>query len=86
MLAGKPTIVTNTDFLPLLSEYAGLLYLPGGLGDDDLAERLAKLLSLMPEERAVMGARLRERAMQAHSLDGLMDRLATLMQEAVRRE
>lgn len=86
MFAGKPTIVTNPDFLPLLGEDAGLLYLPGSVGDDVLAERLTRLLSLTREERAAMGARLRERAMHVHSLDGLMDRLVILMREAARRE
>jgi glycosyltransferase involved in cell wall biosynthesis len=83
MLAGKPSLVTNTDFLPLLGEDADLLYLPPDAGDDALADRLARLLALSPAERAAIGGRLRERALAAHSLDGLMDRMVALMREAV---
>jgi glycosyltransferase involved in cell wall biosynthesis len=84
MLAGKPTLVTNLDFLPLLGDSAELLYLSDGATDGDLAGRLAQLLALSPEERAALGAELRARAIAAHSLDGLMDRLVTLMREAAR--
>jgi glycosyltransferase involved in cell wall biosynthesis len=84
MLAGKPTIVTNTDFLPLLGEAADLLYLPDFDSAGDLAGYLARLLRLTPDERHQIGVGLRERTIQAHSLDGLMDRIVQLMREANR--
>jgi glycosyltransferase involved in cell wall biosynthesis len=87
MLAGKPTLVTNPDFLPLLGEAADILYLPedadGDAPVDRLADRLARLLAMSPEERAALGMPLRERALAAHALDGLMYRMVTLMREAV---
>jgi glycosyltransferase involved in cell wall biosynthesis len=81
MLAGKPTIVTNPDFLPLLGEAGEWLLLPPDASDDELADRLARLLALSPDGRAAIGAGLRARALAAHSLGGLMDRLAALMRE-----
>lgn len=85
MVAGKPTIVTNPDLLPLLGDAADLLYLSGDAGDAALAERLAALLALSPDERAAIGADLRARTLAAHSLDGLMDRIVALMREAASR-
>lgn len=82
MFAGKPTIVTNPDFLPLLGEHVDALFLPDNAGDDALAGRLAALLALSPDERAAIGADLRARALAAHSLDGLMDRIVALMRQA----
>jgi glycosyltransferase involved in cell wall biosynthesis len=83
LLSGKPALVTNPDFLPLLGDAADLLYLPTSASDDDLAARLVLLLAMSPEERIGLGRDLRARALVAHSLDGLMDRLVTLIQEAV---
>lgn len=82
MIAGKPTLVTNTDFLPLLGNATELLYLPENASDDDLADRLARLLAMTPQNRAALGAQLRERALAAHSLDGLMDRMVALVKPA----
>lgn len=81
MLAGKPVIVTNPDFVPLLGEAGDWLLLSPDASDDDLADRIVRLLALSPEERAALGAGLRARALAAHSLDGLMDRLVALMRE-----
>ena len=79
MFAGKPTLVTNPDFLPLLGDAADLLSLPYAADAAALSERLARLLALTPAERAALGADLRARALEAHSLAGLMDRLAAQM-------
>ncbi len=79
MIAGKPTLVTNADFLPLLGDDADLLYLPDDARDDDLADRLARLLAMPPQERIALGAQLRERALAAHALEGLMERMAALI-------
>jgi glycosyltransferase involved in cell wall biosynthesis len=86
MFAGKPTLVTNADFAPLLGAAADSLLLPYEAGPEAeaLAERLAQLLALTPDERAALGADLRARALAAHSLDSLMDRVVALMGEAVR--
>jgi len=84
MIAGKPTLVTNPDFAPLLGDAADLLTLPPDADESSLADRLAQLLALSPEERAALGAELRARALAAHSLDSLMDRVVALMDE-VRR-
>lgn len=83
MIAGKPVIVTNPDFLPLLGNHADALYLPDDASDMALAERLAALLALSPDARAAIGVDLRERALAAHALDGLMNRIVALMHEAV---
>ena len=83
MFAGKPTLVTNADFAPLLGDAADLLLLPYEAGPEGLAGRLARLLALTPDERAAMGAALRARALAAHALDSLMDRVVALMGEAV---
>ncbi len=82
MLAGKPTLVMNTDFLPVLGPAADLLYLPHGADDDVLADRLAALLALSPDERAAMGRKLRDNVIAQHSLDSLMDRVTQLMHKA----
>jgi glycosyltransferase involved in cell wall biosynthesis len=82
MLSGKPTLVTNRDFLPVLGEAADLLYLPSSADDTMLADRLARLLALTPAERAALGADLRARVADAHSLETLMDRLVQVMREA----
>ncbi len=84
MFAGKPTLVTNADFAPLIGHAADLLLLPPDADETALAARLAQLLALSPEERAALGAELRARALAAHSLDSLMDRVVALMGEAVR--
>lgn len=81
MFAGKPTLVSNPDFLPLLGDTAKLLAMSENATYDDLADRLLRLLAISSHERAALGASLRERALAAHSLDGLMDRLAALMRE-----
>jgi glycosyltransferase involved in cell wall biosynthesis len=86
MIVGKPTLVTNEDFLPLLGDAAELLFLPDNASDEELAARLVRLLALSPQERAMLGNQLRERAIMAHSLDGLMDRMVALMREAASRD
>jgi glycosyltransferase involved in cell wall biosynthesis len=84
MFAGKPTLVTNADFAPLLGDAADLLLLPPDADEAILAGRLARLLALTPDERVALGGELRARALAAHSLDSLMDRIVALMDEAVR--
>lgn len=82
MFAGKPVIVTNRDFAPLLGQHEPLLYLPHDASDQMLAEHLGTLLALTPEQRAAIGAELRERAVAAHSLPQLIARIVDVMREA----
>lgn len=84
MLAGKPTLVTNPDFAPLLGEAAHLLTLPHEADADALADRLARLLALGPQARAAIGRDLRAGVLAQHALEGLMDRIVALMAEAAR--
>ncbi len=86
MLTGKPVVVSNADFLPLLGAHADLLYVPYDAAETVLAERLARLLRMSSAERAAIGRDLRERALAAHALDGLMDRMVQLMQELTQRD
>ncbi len=86
MLTAKPVVVTNADFLPLLGDTADLLYVPYDAPPQALAERLGRLLRMSPAERAAIGQKLRERALEAHALEGLMDRMVQLMRELARDE
>lgn len=82
MLTGKPTLVANPDFLPLLGDAGDVLYLPTDASDDDLCARLVHVLAMTPDERSALGRDLRARTLAAHSLDGLMNRLVDLMRKA----
>jgi len=84
MLVGKPTLVMNADFLPVLGPAAEQLYLPYEADDEKLAGRLAALLALSPAERAALGGELRERVVAQHSLDSLMDSIVDVIAEAVK--
>jgi len=81
MLCGVPTLVANPAFDDLLGDHAGLLRIPSGDDAPALAERLAALLRMTPEERRAIGLDIRARVAAGHSLDGLMDRLVALMAE-----
>lgn len=85
MLLGKPTLVTNDDFLPLLGDAVDRLYLLPDADDAALADRLEMLLRLGPDARRDLGHDLRARALAAHSLDRLMDRVVDVMREVSRR-
>ncbi len=75
MVMGLPTIVANPAFDPLLGEHAGLLRVASPEDVDGLMARLSKLLSFIPLERLAIGASIRRRAIEAHSLNGLVQRL-----------
>jgi glycosyltransferase involved in cell wall biosynthesis len=75
MMMGLPTIVANPAFDPLLGDYAELLRIASPEDVEGLSERLRRLLALIPLERLAIGAALRRRAIGAHSLSGLIDRL-----------
>jgi len=79
MAMGLPTIVSSHAFDPLLGQYQNYLYLDLPEHVDELVERLRVLLTMAADERAVMGAVLRERVVANHSLDGLMTRLVKVL-------
>lgn len=79
MACGVPTIVTNPAFDPLLGEAAARLRIPGDADPHALAARLRDLLALGPAERAALGAALRARVVDGHSLDALIPRLVNVL-------
>ncbi len=81
MLCAVPTIVANPAFDDLLGDHVDLLRIPSGDDAPGLAERLAALLALTPEQRRAIGMEVRARVAAGHSLANLMDRLVALMGE-----
>lgn len=79
MLVGVPTLVSNPAFNGLLGEHVSRLSVADPNDTQALADRLRALLALPAGERQRMAADIRERVGAAHSLDGLMDKLAALM-------
>lgn len=78
MMVGCPVLVTNPAFDELLGEYRDQLSAPAPDATLVIAEKLAGLLRLSPEQRIAIGHELRERTLAAHSLDRLMKRLVDL--------
>ncbi|GAB4450738.1 MAG: hypothetical protein Kow00120_21060 [Anaerolineae bacterium] len=81
MLCAKPIVVANPAYTGLLGAHAPALLLEDPEDAGGLAARLAALLAAGPAARAAIGADLRRATYAAHSLDGLMDRLAALLRE-----
>lgn len=79
MACGAPTIVCNPAFAPLLGENGDLLLTAGPDDVAGLRDRLERLFALSPDERAGIGARLREGVLREHSLDGLTERLLAVL-------
>ena len=78
MAVGVPTILNSAAFDDLLGGDARLR-LPAPDDHAALAAHLRDLLALSPDERAAIGAALRQRAIAAHSLDGLIARLVQVL-------
>jgi len=78
MLTARPVLVANPAFDPVLGAYRDALRVNTPDAVDAISARLADLLAMSEAERAAIGAALRERTIQAHSLDRLMDRLVAL--------
>ena len=78
MFMARPVVVTNPDFDEVLAEQSTALCLPNDATPAQIAERLAGLLARSTQDRAAIGAAIRERAVQLYSLDQLMDRLVAL--------
>ena len=81
---GLPALVTGRVFEPLLGEDRDLLF---AKDDDpqDLAKRLAQVLSMDPAERRALGLRLRQLAIENHSLEHLMTNLVAVFHEEINR-
>jgi glycosyltransferase involved in cell wall biosynthesis len=77
MAVGVPTLVTNPAFDDLLRDPR--LCLPDSDDSSALAARLRDLLALDEGERRAIGVSLRERVAAAHSLDGLIGRLVSVL-------
>jgi glycosyltransferase involved in cell wall biosynthesis len=75
MAMGLPTIVANPAFDSLLGDHTELLRIASPEDVEGLTERLHRLLRLIPLERLAMGASLRRRTLEQHSLNGLVKRL-----------
>jgi glycosyltransferase involved in cell wall biosynthesis len=78
MSAGAVTIVANTDFRSLLEPYDDLLLLPG-VAPEQIAATIARVTSLPPAKLAEIGAHLRERVVERHSLNTLPQRILDVM-------
>jgi len=81
LCTARPVVVTNPGFDDVLGDFQPLLRLSDPPEPAALADKLAVLLTQSTAERVAMGAALRERTIQAHGLDRLMDRLVALWSE-----
>ena len=79
MSTAIPTIVSCSSFDSLLGEHAADLRIDSPDDAAALADRLRRLLAQTPEQRARLGAELRTRVVAAHSLDGLIARLVSVL-------
>jgi len=81
MLIGLPLVGANPAFASLWGEDTPRLQIDSPTDAAGLAQRIADLLRTDHSERTRIGAALRTRALAAHSLDRLMDRLVALMEK-----
>lgn len=79
MMTGTPTIVASASFDPLLPDEEAWLRLRPPEGPLQLARSLERALAMDSHARVRLGQQLRLRALEAHGLDGLMDRLVAAM-------
>lgn len=84
MLTETPVIVAMPAFDDLLGAYSDRLRVTGPEDITGLADRLARLLAVAPEDRAEMGADLRQRTATLHGLDSLMERIVRLLEESLK--
>jgi len=77
MACGSPCVVANEGFGETLGEYADRLLFPYGEAKW-LAERLAWTLSVSDDERARIGANLRERVVASHGVERLAQKLVDI--------
>jgi glycosyltransferase involved in cell wall biosynthesis len=85
MACGKPTVVCNRGFVPVLGAHAPHLLFDEG-DPASLAERLAALLRMPVEQRRSMGMGLRDAVVAQHGVEGLADNLVRVFREVVGHE
>jgi glycosyltransferase involved in cell wall biosynthesis len=81
MSCGKPCLVANEGFRETLGLYTDRL-LFRYKDPEDLARRIKAILSLPKEEQECIGSYLREQIVRLHSLQGLGQRLLSVLEEA----
>ncbi len=77
MACGKPTVVCNKTFAPILGEDAPSLLFKEK-DTTDLAEKILAILRLDEETRRALSSRVREMVVKMHSVDGLMERIVAV--------
>ena len=80
MASGVPVVVRNETFLPLLAQDAATLWTED-LDPAKIADKLAGVLNVSPDQRAALGARLADRVRADYDLDSLIDRLVAVFEE-----
>ena len=80
MSCGKPCLAANTGFADTFGVYKDLLMFQHG-NAEDLATKLEGQLRLSHHKRQQLGACLRSRVIQRHSLESLADKLVRLFRE-----
>jgi len=83
LACGLPTIVCNAAFADLMGSDASWLVLNDPPTAGALAQALDRALTLAPEARATLTARLREQTRHAHSLDALIAKLAESIRQTL---
>jgi glycosyltransferase involved in cell wall biosynthesis len=82
MISGVPTVVASRSFDELLAANTWLR-IDSPEDHHGLAAALERALSVAPPERTDLTTAIRARAIAAHGLDAFMDRLVSLLREAV---
>jgi len=80
MACGLPVVTANEAFKVLLAQWADLLYIPPE-SPEVLSVRLKQLALMSPEERAALGAALRQLVVEQHSMEHLTDQLMTIFKQ-----
>ncbi|GBC84984.1 D-inositol 3-phosphate glycosyltransferase [bacterium HR11] len=81
MACGRPCVAANEGFRETMGEYARMLLFPYG-NAEALAARLLWVLDLDACERDLIGAYLRERVLERHSLNGLAQKMIEILGSA----
>jgi len=84
MACGRLSVVANEGFKQTLGEYADRLFFSYD-NSEELAERLAWVLSLSPDNRDSMGAYLRGRVVSMHGLERLATTIVELFESITAR-
>ena len=73
---GVPVFTTNKDYRSLFGKYSDMLVADSS-EPEEIALKLERLLKMKPEERDEMGRFLRQKILDGHSLDGLMEKIVS---------